>query len=154
VKRVFPARGCRDILIAVTDGLKGMSEALAAVFPETTLQTCIVHLIRQSLDFATWKERKPLATALRTIYGAPSAEAAGAALTHEIPDTPEARTLLRKQTAGQRGGGPRYRAAWIERRSVHKCHYIPTALVKPSVSRSMWPAAGRRPTAGQKLCSL
>ena len=73
-------RGCRDILIAVTDGLKGMSEALAAVFPETTLQTCIVHLIRQSLDFADWKERRPLAAALRTIYGAPSAEAAGAAL--------------------------------------------------------------------------
>jgi transposase-like protein len=74
------ARGCRDILIAVTDGLKGMSEALAAVFPETTLQTCIVHLMRQSLDFANWKERKPMATALRTIYGAPSAEAAAAAL--------------------------------------------------------------------------
>jgi len=74
------ARGCRDILIAVTDGLKGMSEALAAVFPETTLQTCIVHLIRQSLDFANWKERKPMAMALRTIYAAPSAEAAGAAL--------------------------------------------------------------------------
>jgi putative transposase len=74
------ARGCRDILIAVTDGLKGMSEALAAVFPETTLQTCIVHLIRQSLDFANWKERKPMATALRTIYGAPGAEAASAAL--------------------------------------------------------------------------
>jgi transposase-like protein len=73
-------RGCRDILIAVTDGLKGMSEALAAVFPETTLQTCIVHLIRQSLDFANWKERKLMAAALRTIYGAPTAEAAGAAL--------------------------------------------------------------------------
>jgi transposase-like protein len=73
-------RGCRDILIAVTDGLKGMSEALAAVFPETTLQTCIVHLIRQSLDFANWQERKLMAAALRTIYGAPTAEAAGAAL--------------------------------------------------------------------------
>jgi putative transposase len=73
-------RGCQDILIAVTDGLKGMSEALAAVFPATTLQTCIVHLIRNSLDFANWKERKPLAAALRAIYTAPSAEAAGAAL--------------------------------------------------------------------------
>jgi transposase-like protein len=73
-------RGCADILIAVTDGLKGMSEALTAVFPATTLQTCIVHLIRNSLDFANWKERKPLATALRAIYTAPSAEAAGAAL--------------------------------------------------------------------------
>ena len=73
-------RGCQDILIAVTDGLKGMSEALAAVFPATTLQTCIVHLIRHSLDFANWKERKPMATALRPIYTAPSAEAASAAL--------------------------------------------------------------------------
>ncbi len=70
----------QDILIAVTDGLKGMSEALAAVDPATTLPTCIVHLIRHSLDFANWKERKPLAAALRPIYGAASAEAAGAAL--------------------------------------------------------------------------
>jgi putative transposase len=61
-------RGCQDILIAVTDGLKGMSEALAAVFPATTLQTCLVHLIRHSLDFASWKERKALAKALRPIY--------------------------------------------------------------------------------------
>ena len=73
-------RGCQDILIAVTDGLKGMEEALAAVFPRTTLQTCIVHLLRQSLDFANWKQRKPLATALRTIYSAPSADLAAAAL--------------------------------------------------------------------------
>lgn len=74
------ARGCQDILIAVTDGLRGMSEALAAVFPATTLQTCIVHLIRHSLDFGNWKERKPLAMALRPIYTAPSADAAAAAL--------------------------------------------------------------------------
>ena len=69
-------RGCQDILIAVTDGLKGMSEALAAVYPATTLQTCIVHLLRNSLDFANWKERKPLAAALRPIYTAVSADAA------------------------------------------------------------------------------
>lgn len=73
-------RGCEDILIAVTDGLKGMSEALAAVYPVTTLQTCIVHLLRHSLDFANWKERKPLAAALRPIYTAASAEAASAVL--------------------------------------------------------------------------
>src|SRR5690606_25556063 len=53
-------RGVADILIAVTDGLKGIGEALGAVFPQTTLQTCIVHLIRNSLDFASWKDRKPL----------------------------------------------------------------------------------------------
>ena len=50
-------RGCQDILIAVTDGLKGMSDALAAVYPATTLQTCLVHLIRHSLDYATWQVR-------------------------------------------------------------------------------------------------
>jgi putative transposase len=73
-------RGVADILIAVTDGLKGIGEALAAVFPATTLQTCIVHLIRNSLDFASWKDRKQLAAALRPIYTAASAEAAAAAL--------------------------------------------------------------------------
>ena len=73
-------RGVDDILIAVTDGLKGMPEALAAVFPATTLQTCIVHLIRNSLDYASWKDRKALAAALKPIYTAPSAEAAAAEL--------------------------------------------------------------------------
>jgi putative transposase len=73
-------RGCQDILIAVTDGLKGMGEALAAAFPATTLQTCLVHLIRNSLDFTNWKERKPLAAALRPIYTAASADAALTAL--------------------------------------------------------------------------
>ena len=57
-----------------------MSEALAAIFPATTLQTCIIHLLRHSLDYASWKERKALAAALRPIYTAPSADAAGAAL--------------------------------------------------------------------------
>ena len=73
-------RGVADILIAVTDGLKGIGEALGAVFPATTLQTCIVHLIRNSLDYASWKDRKLLATALRPVYTAPSAEAAEQAL--------------------------------------------------------------------------
>jgi putative transposase len=73
-------RGCQDILIAVTDGLTGMEEALGAVFPQTTLQTCIVHLLRNSLDFANWKQRKPLAAALRAIYTAPSADLAADAL--------------------------------------------------------------------------
>lgn len=73
-------RGVGDILIAVTDGLQGMAQALAAVYPATTLQTCIVHLIRNSLDYASWKERKLLAAAIRPIYTAPSAEAAEAQL--------------------------------------------------------------------------
>lgn len=73
-------RGVNDILIAVTDGLKGMPEALAVVFPVTTLQTCIVHLIRNSLDYASWKDRRALAAAIRPIYTATSAQAAQAEL--------------------------------------------------------------------------
>jgi putative transposase len=73
-------RGCQDILIAVTDGLTGMREALETVYPATTLQTCLVHVLRTSLDFASWKDRKPLAAALRPIYTAPTAEAAAIAL--------------------------------------------------------------------------
>jgi putative transposase len=73
-------RGVADILIAVTDGLKGMPEALTAVFPATTLQTCIVHLIRNSLDYASWKDRRALASALRPIYTAVNAEVAQAEL--------------------------------------------------------------------------
>ena len=73
-------RGVADILIAVTDGLKGMAEALAVVYPATTLQTCIVHLIRNSLDYASWKDRRVLAAAIKPIYTAASAEAAEAEL--------------------------------------------------------------------------
>jgi len=73
-------RGCNDILIAVTDGLKGMGGALEAAFPQCTLQTCIVHLLRNSLSLAGYKERKALATALKPIYQAVSAEAAEEAL--------------------------------------------------------------------------
>lgn len=73
-------RGVADILIAVTDGLKGMAEALSASYPDTTLQTCIVHLIRNSLDYASWKERKALAAAIKPIYKAANAEAAEAEL--------------------------------------------------------------------------
>ena len=67
-------RGVGDILIAVTDGLKGIGEALGTVFPATTLQTCIVHLIRNSLDYASWKERRALGAAVKPIYTAINAE--------------------------------------------------------------------------------
>jgi transposase-like protein len=73
-------RGTQDILIAVVDGLRGFPEAITAVFPDTLVQTCIVHLIRYSLSFASWKERKAVAAALKPIYAAANAEAAAAAL--------------------------------------------------------------------------
>jgi putative transposase len=76
VMNELKSRGTNDILIAVVDGLKGFPEAITAVFPDTVVQTCIVHLIRYSMQFASWKERKPIAKALKPIYQARDAEAA------------------------------------------------------------------------------
>jgi putative transposase len=73
-------RGVEDILIAVVDGLKGFPDAIQAVFPDTTVQTCIVHLLRQSLDFVSYKDRKAVAAALKGIYKAVDAAAGEAAL--------------------------------------------------------------------------
>ena len=63
-------RGVEDILIAVVDGLKGFPDALNAAFPDTTVQTCIVHLLRHSLNFCGWKDRKAVAKDLKRIYQA------------------------------------------------------------------------------------
>jgi putative transposase len=73
-------RGVEDILIAVVDGLKGFPDAITAVFPQAQVQTCIVHLIRTSLDFVSYKDRKAVAAALREIYRAKDADAGAAAL--------------------------------------------------------------------------
>ena len=70
VMNELKARGVQDVLIAVVDGLKGFPEAIEAVFPEATVQTCIVHLIRYSLAHASWKERKELASALQDRFRA------------------------------------------------------------------------------------
>lgn len=69
-------RGVEDILIAVVDGLKGFPEAINAVYPQTQVQTCIVHLTRHSLGYCNWKERKLVAQELKNIYQSPTAEIA------------------------------------------------------------------------------
>jgi putative transposase len=82
-------RGVDDIMLAVVDGHKGFPDAITAVFPDTKVQTCIVHLLRNSMDFVSWgpqatrslNDRKPLATALKAIYRAVDAKAAEEALT-------------------------------------------------------------------------
>ena len=74
-------RGVGDILIAVVDGLKGFPEAITAVFPDATVQTCIVHLLRQSLAFVSYKDRKAVAAALKTVYRAIDAVSGETALT-------------------------------------------------------------------------
>jgi putative transposase len=73
-------RGAEDVLIAIVDGLKGFPEAITAVFPEAQVQTCVVHLIRHSLAFVSYKDRKTVAAALKEIYKAKDAEAGLAAL--------------------------------------------------------------------------
>ena len=73
-------RGTQDILICVVYGLRGFPEAIEAVFPQAMIQTCIVHLIRNSLNYVAWKDRKALAGQLKPVYEAVSAEAAEAAL--------------------------------------------------------------------------
>ena len=69
-------RGVGDILIAVVDGLKGFPEAINSVFPKTLVQTCIVHLIRNSMSFVSWKDRKAIMPSIKAIYRAENAEAA------------------------------------------------------------------------------
>ena len=71
-------RGVADILVACVDGLKGFPEAIAAVYPRTEVQLCIVHMVRNSLAYVNWKERKAVAADLRNVYRAPT-EAAGLA---------------------------------------------------------------------------
>jgi putative transposase len=73
-------RGVNDILIAVVDGLKGFPEAITSVFPQTIVQTCIVHLIRNSLAFVAWKDRKAILPAIKAIYRAENADMALARL--------------------------------------------------------------------------
>jgi putative transposase len=76
VMNELKVRGVNDILIAVVDGLKGFPAAITTVFPQTLVQTCIVHLIRNSLAFVTWKDRKTIMPWIKAIYQAENADMA------------------------------------------------------------------------------
>lgn len=69
-------RGVKDIFVACVDGLKGFPEAIETVFPDTQVQLCIVHMVRHSLNYVSWKQRKEVATDLKAIYSAPTLEEA------------------------------------------------------------------------------
>lgn len=73
-------RGLHDVFICCVDGLNGFVEAIESVYPQTKVQLCIVHMIRNSLKFVSWKERKQVAAELKHIYNAPTAQAAETAL--------------------------------------------------------------------------
>ena len=74
------SRGMQDCFIACVDGLKGLPEAIEAVFPKTQVQLCIVHKVRSSLKYVNWKQRRVVAADLRAIYGAPTLDEAQRAL--------------------------------------------------------------------------
>jgi len=80
VMNELKGRGVEDVLIAIVDGLKGFPEAITAVFPQAQVQTCVVHLIRHSLAFVSYKDRKSVAAALKQIYRATDADAGKATL--------------------------------------------------------------------------
>ena len=110
-------RGVQDILIAVVpshglqanhcrviDGLKGFPEAITTAFPEATVQTCIVHLVRHSLNFCAWKDRKAVAADLRLIYGDATADLAATELD----------AIEEKWAAKYTSIAPAWRRAWQE----------------------------------------
>jgi len=113
-------RGVQDILIAAVDGLKGFPEAIGAVFPETVVQTCIVHLIRNSMAFVSWKDRKAIMPDLKAIYRAQTAEAAQDRLTEF-----EARWGAKYPAVGQS-----WRRAWE--------HVIPLFAFPPDIRKMIY----------------
>lgn len=69
-------RGCRDALFVCCDGLTGLAESIAAVWPAAVVQTCVVHLLRSAMRYASYTDRKKMATAMRPIYTAATEQAA------------------------------------------------------------------------------
>jgi putative transposase len=120
VMNELKTRGVSDILIAVIDGLKGFPEAIAATFPQTTVQTCIVHLIRNSLAFVSWQDRKKIVPDLRAIYRAETAEAAAARLAEF-----EAKSGVRYPAIG-----PMWRRAWQ--------HVVPLFAFPPAIRKMIY----------------
>jgi putative transposase len=113
-------RGVRDVLICCVDGLKGFPEAIEAVFPQAWVQTCIVHLIRQSLRFVPDKHRKKVAHDLRPIYTAVDADAAAEALQRFEGEWGERYPMI----------GNTWREAWE--------HVIPFLAFPPNVRRVVY----------------
>lgn len=120
VMNELKTRGLADILIAVVDGLRGFPEAIAASFPQTTVQTCIVHLIRNSLAFVSWKDRKKIVPDIKAIYRAETAEAAAVRL-----DEFEARWGARYPAVG-----PTWRRAWE--------HVVPMFAFPPAIRKMIY----------------
>lgn len=73
-------RGLQDTLIACVDGLKGFPDAINSVYPQTHIQLCIIHMVRNSLKYVSWKDHKGVTSGLKAVYQAPTEEVALMAL--------------------------------------------------------------------------
>lgn len=120
VMNELKTRGVADILIAVVDGLTGFPEAIGVVFPQTTVQTCIVHLIRNSLAFVSWKDRKTVLPDIRAIYRAETVEEAAARLGE----------FEAKWGAQYPAIGPTWRRAWE--------HVVPMFAFPPAIRKMIY----------------
>ena len=115
-------RGLRDVLIVCCDGLTGLPEAIEATWPQSMVQTCVVHLIRASMRFVSYKDRKSVAAALKRVYSAPNEETAREALEDFAASDLGARypqTVATWQRAWQRFTPPAHAAP----RRVHHQRY-------------------------------
>jgi putative transposase len=120
VMNELKTRGVADILIAVVDGLAGFPEAIGTVFPQTTVQTCIVHLIRNSLALVSWKDRKQILPDIKAIYRAETAELAATHLAEF-----EAKWGKRYPAIG-----PTWRRAWD--------HVVPMFAFPPAIRKMIY----------------
>ena len=128
------SRGTTDVLIAVVDGLKGFPEAITAVFPDTVVQTCIVHLIRYSMQFASWKERKAIAKDFKPIYAAPRPPQRPSMPSRKVPG---ARSTHRSLPAGAASGSRSSRSLRSRRRFAR-------SSTRPTRSRACTARCARR----------
>jgi putative transposase len=110
----------RDIFIACVDGLKGFPEAIETVFPKTTVQLCLVHLVRYSLAYVSFKDRKAVVGDLKTIYRATSLEEAETQL----------ETFAEKWDARYPMIARSWRANWVR---VIPCSGCPKTFAAPSI---------------------
>ena len=142
------ARGVQDILLAVVDGLQGFPDAITAVFPDTIVQTCIVHLIRNSIRLAAWKDRKPLGQALKPVYQADDAATAEQALgAFEGGEWGRRFPTVRAGSAG-----PDHSVAAV--RKIVQVAQRRDARASGMVKGACWPSRSRPPRNSSGCCAI
>lgn len=145
-------RGVEDVLLVCCDGLKGLPDAIEATWPKALVQTCVIHLIRASLRFCSWKDRKAITTALRPIYTAATLEAAEDAMdTFELEWGDRYPGIIKTWRSAWEQFTPFLRFPPEIRKVVYTTNLVES--VNSSSARSPRPAATSRPTPRRSSCS-